>query len=166
MPSTNAVTGTQFSVNDGQYIFDFEESGDGYIAGRSGTNFKLLPRKGINIPNSLYDEKRQLQIYADFIRAISDCDIDALGLSFVQTGDLVDAVRKIVPNLVLVSKVENSEGLRNCSAIIDASDAVMIDRGDLAAEIGLEDLYRAVELIAVNTKSNGKPLMATENLGQ
>ena len=41
----------------------------------------------------------------------------------------------------------------------------MIDRGDLAAEIGLEDLYEAVEHIVSETKSSGKPLiMATENL--
>ena len=41
----------------------------------------------------------------------------------------------------------------------------MIDRGDLAAEIGFDALYNAVEKISRDTKSNGKPLiMATENL--
>ena len=86
-------------------------------------------------------------------------------MSFVQTGDLVDEIREVVPNLVIVSKVENSEGLRNCTEIIRRSDAIMIDRGDLAAEIGLENLFRAIATIADETKGYGKPLiMATENL--
>ena len=41
----------------------------------------------------------------------------------------------------------------------------MIDRGDLAAEIGMSSLFRSIEQIAHETKWAGKPLiMATENL--
>ena len=41
----------------------------------------------------------------------------------------------------------------------------MIDRGDLAAEIRISNLYNAIEHISASTKSVGKPLiMATENL--
>ncbi len=154
-----------FSVNDGQYLFDLIGSGDGYIIGRSRSGFDLLPKKGINVPGSSYDETKQLEIYEDFIKKLGDLDIDALGLSFVQTGDLVNSVRQIAPKMVLISKLENSEGLRNCKEVIAESDAIMIDRGDLAAEIGLTHLYDAVEIISEATKSRGKPLiMATENL--
>ena len=62
-------------------------------------------------------------------------DIDGLVSSFIQTGYLVGRIRKIVPDLVLVAKVANSS-LRNCTDIVSQSDAIMIDRGDLAAEIG------------------------------
>ena len=65
----------------------------------------------------------------------------------------------------MVSKIENSEGLRNCEEIATASDVVMIDRGDLVAEIGYSELFSAIEKIAQVTKIHGKPLiMATENL--
>ena len=41
----------------------------------------------------------------------------------------------------------------------------MIDRGDLAAEIGMLGLYDTVEKISLDTKAFGRPLiMATENL--
>ena len=36
---------------------------DHYIIGKSRSSFTLLPKKGINLPNSLYDEKKQLEIY-------------------------------------------------------------------------------------------------------
>lgn len=156
---------TYFSVNDGQYVFDIIDSGHQFLIGQSRANFTLLPRKGLNVPNSVYDEEKQLQIYEDFINQAKDLGFDGLGLSFVQTGELVEKVRSLSPKVVLVSKIENTEGLRNCREIIEKSDAIMIDRGDLAAEIGLSQLYDGVLKISATTKGAGKPLiMATENL--
>jgi pyruvate kinase len=154
-----------FSVNDGQFLFRVVEAGESYVIGESQADFELLPRKGVNFPASVYDEAKQLQIYSDFIEQVYELDIDGLGLSFVQTAELVSKVRALAPNLVMVSKLENTEGLRQCNEIIENSDAIMIDRGDLAAEIGLSGLYDAVLSISEITKSCGKPLiMATENL--
>ena len=156
---------TIFSLNDGQFIFDLIEHGPGYVVGRSRSDFILLPKKGINLPNSVYNEQQQFTIYKNFISQVIDLEIDALGLSFVQTGNLVSKVRKLSSKLLLISKIENSEGLKNCTEIIKYSDAIMIDRGDLAAEIGLAGLYKAAEKITAETKAQGKPLiMATENL--
>ena len=65
----------------------------------------------------------------------------------------------------MVSKIENSEGLKNVDEICKFSDAIMIDRGDLSAEIGENHLYDAILKISNSTKKYGKPLiMATENL--
>ncbi len=154
-----------FSVNDGQYLFDVSNIGTGFIEGISREKFQLLPKKGINIPNSIYDEEMQFSIYKKFITQIKDLDIDALGLSFVQTGELVTKIRSLRSDLVLISKIENSEGLKNCNEISTAADAVMIDRGDLVAEIGYQNLYAGIETISRMAKAQGKPLiMATENL--
>ena len=156
---------TKFSVNDGQFEFDYVTSDTGYIVGRSRSNFTLLEKKGINLPSSIYDETKQFEIYKQFLKNIIDMDIDGLGLSFVQTGELVSKIKSIAPGLVLVAKVENSEGLRNCVDIVRHSDAIMIDRGDLAAEIGFDHLFHAINFISDQTKAHGKPLiMATENL--
>jgi pyruvate kinase len=164
LPSYNCQL-TKFSLNDGQFLFDVTQTGSDFIAGRSRESFTLLPKKGINLPGSIYDEEKQFEIYQSFIKEIKDLKIDALGLSFVQTGELVERIRKLRPELVLVSKVENTEGLINCSDISTVSDAVMIDRGDLVAEIGYERLFSAIEDIVNLTKAYGKPLiMATENL--
>ena len=154
-----------FSINDGQYIFDVTDTSGSKISGRSLESFILNPKKGINIPGSIYNEKLQFEIYDEFISNIEHLEIDALGLSFVQTGALVKKIKKRIPNLLMISKIENSEGLRNCKEIAAASDAVMIDRGDLVAEIGYDKLFSSIEEIAEATKTHGKPLiMATENL--
>lgn len=165
LPALDTNHQHNFSVNDGQYLFDTVEVKDSYVVGRSRGDFLLLPRKGVNLPGSVYNETLQLQICRDFIETVADLDVNGFGLSFIQSGNVVDTLRDIAKDKVLVSKIENSEGLKNASSIIARSDAVMIDRGDLAAEIGFDALYNAVEKISRDTKSNGKPLiMATENL--
>jgi len=154
-----------FSLNDGQFIFDVIGNNRGTIVGKSRETFELLPKKGINIPGSIYDEKKQLEIYSEFIEKIKFFEIDALGISFIQTGTVIKKLRKLFPDLIQIAKVENSQGWKNVSDIAEEADAIMIDRGDLAAEVHFNNLYNAVAEIAEVTKSLGKPLiMATENL--
>ena len=99
----------QFSVNDGQFLFDVVDTGQGFIAGECRDDFVLNPKKGINLPGSIYNEDEQLEVYKSFIAQINALDVDALGLSFVQTPDLVNEIKRIRPDLVLIAKVENSE---------------------------------------------------------
>ena len=155
----------KFSINDGQFLFDVIEVGKSFVIGRARESFTLLPKKGINLPGSVYDDKQQFNVYTQFIESIKKLEIDALGLSFIQNADVVNKIRLIHPEPILISKVENSEGLRNCAEIAEASDAVMVDRGDLVAEIGYQHLFSGIEEISRSTKLCGKPLiMATENL--
>lgn len=154
-----------FSVNDGQFLFDTSSFDGATICGRSRDSFELLPKKGINIPFSVYDEALQFEIYEDFIKKINHMEIDGLGLSFVQTPALVEKIKEISPELSLISKIENSLGLENVEGITSVSDAIMIDRGDLIAEVGFDQFFYAVEKISKITKASGRPLiMATENL--
>lgn len=154
-----------FSIADGQYGFKLIKSGKGFIIGKSLSNFILLPKKGLNIPNSAYDDKVQFEVYKNFIRKSKYIGYDAVGVSFIQSGKMLKSLKDLFPELIMVSKVENSVGLKNLNEICLNSDVVMIDRGDLAAEIGDIYLYSAVNNIAAETKKNGKPLIiATENL--
>jgi len=154
-----------FTIADGQYNFKLIKSGKGYIVGKSSSSFILFSKKGLNIQSSTYDNSLQFQVYKNFINKSKHIGYDAVGVSFIQSGKMLKSLKLLFPNLIMVSKVENSEGLRNLNSICLNSEAVMIDRGDLAAEIGDINLYSAVNDIAIETKKMGKPLiMATENL--
>ena len=135
------------------------------LIGKSQQNCKILPRKGINIPGSIYDNKLQKKNYIKFLNYFKKTKVNLIGLSFVQDSNLIKYLKKKYPNLLFVSKIENIEGLKNSENICKNSDAVMIDRGDLSAEVGNEILFKSINKIAQSAKSSGKPLiMATENL--
>jgi pyruvate kinase len=154
-----------FSVSDGKYILKFSNKGQNYIEGISLQHFILLPRKGLNIPDSLYSNNEQVKLYFNFIKKIKKVKFDAVGLSFIQDEIVLKKLRKKFPELTLISKIENFSGLKNADKITENSDIVMVDRGDLSAEIGDINLFDGIIKISKACKFFGKPLiMATENL--
>lgn len=154
-----------FSISDGQHEFKLIAYDKHYVKGKSKTTFILKPKKGLNIPYSIYDEIGQLKIYLNFIEKYKNVNSDALGLSFIQSKSILRSINKKFPNKIIVAKVENYLGLKNVEEICKYSDVIMIDRGDLAAEIGDNHLYTAVVKISSMAKKYGRPLiMATENL--
>ncbi len=40
----------------------------GFVVGKSVSEFDLLPKKGINLPGSVYNEKLQFEIYCEFLK--------------------------------------------------------------------------------------------------
>jgi pyruvate kinase len=154
-----------FTISDGAYSFKINKINKNYVSGVSQQDFVLKPRKGLNIPKSIYDDKRQLKLSLNFLNKVKNFKFDAIGLSFVQDDNVVKKVKKKYSDRLIVSKIENSKGLENITSIIKSSDIIMIDRGDLAAEIGAENLFSAIKKISEECKYHGKPLiMATENL--
>ena len=90
---------------------------------------------------------------------------DAVRLRFVQNQNIIKFIKNKYPKKIIVSKIENYEGLRNAKEICEASDVIMIDRGDLSAEIGNDNLFDAIIKISKLCESFHKPLIiATENL--
>ena len=153
------------TISDGQYSFKIIKKNTNYIIGKSNSNFKLLPKQGLNIIGAVYSNNIQSKAYVNFLKKAKKVNYDAIGLSFVQSNKIIKKIKKIKPNAIIISKIENSKGLENSEEIISESDCIMIDRGDLSAEIGSENLFNAVTKITKETKKQGRPLiMATENL--
>ena len=108
----------------------------------------------------------QEKIYLQFLKQANSIKFDAIGLSFVQNEKVIKKIKKQYPKKIIISKIENFFGLRNYKKIIDNSDAVMVDRGDLSAEIGQSKIYNSIIKISKHCKEKGIPLIiATDNLG-
>lgn len=99
----------------------------------------------------------------------SEQKFDYIAASFLRSADHVFEIRKILDDLSspmkIISKIENREGLNNIREIIDASDGIMIARGDLGVEIPQEEVpLRQKELVAL-CRAAGKPvIIATQML--
>ena len=97
-------------------------------------------------------------------------DADFLALSFVSSKEDVLEVKKILKEnnregLKIISKIESATGIENLDEIIEASDGIMVARGDLGVEIPMEELPHTQKLIANRCRKFGKIcIVATEML--
>ncbi len=154
-----------FYLSDGTYEFKNLNIKNNVLSGVSCQNFTLEPKKGLNIPFSIYNDNLQRKLYLSYLRKISKLNINCVGLSFIQNADILLKLKKIYPKLIFISKIENLLGYKNRKKIIQFSDAIMIDRGDLAAEVGLSKLSEYSDNIIQDAKKIGKSIIiATENL--
>ena len=163
LPQTNKAK--YLTVSDGKYKFRILKKLKNSIKVKSLESFILKPGKGVNIPLSIYSDNYQKKVFFEFLKRAKKIKYDCLGLSFVQNESIIKSIKRISSNKLIVSKIENTQGCKNLEKIIYHSDLIMIDRGDLGAEIGDSNLFKMIEKISKKTKEKGKPLiMATENL--
>jgi pyruvate kinase len=164
LPKINKLV-KYFSLYDGKHEFKILSFNKNKIVGKSLSAFNLIPGKGLNIPFSIYNEKLQNIMYLDFLSKCKNVDFNAIGISYIQSSKVINKIRTRFPKQQIISKIENLEGVKNLEEIIKATDIVMIDRGDLCAEIGYYNLFETINKIAKKAKEYDKPLiMATENL--
>jgi len=165
LPSTYKKN-NYLSVSDGEFNFQIKKINKDYIIAKSLQSFTLKPSKGVNFINSVYDDELQIKRYISFIsKAKKNILFDSVGLSFIQSEKVIKRIKKIIPNKTVVAKIENYQGILKIDEIANNADCLMIDRGDLSAEIGVENLYEAIIKIIKYSKKYGKPIiLATENL--
>ncbi len=112
------------------------------IVCRADVDGQLKSRKGINVPHVSLRTQVMTKRDQAMIEFAKTHGVDYIGISFVESAEHVAAVRSAINGKSprIVSKVENLGGLTNVAEIADASDALMIDRGDLSVETNLEDV--------------------------
>ena len=93
-------------------------------------------------------------------------NIKNVALSFANREEDINELRNIVGKEVkIIAKIESRAGLQNLSKIIDAADAILIDRGDLSREIAMESIpYIQKEIINRANKRNVEVYVATNLL--
>ena len=91
--------------------------------------------------------------------------IQNYALSFAASGEGVRAIRELIsPAAHLIAKIESRIGVQNMDSIIEASDAVLIDRGDLSREVPLEEVPYYQKAIVRRANRWHKPLYVATNL--
>jgi pyruvate kinase len=80
----------------------------------------------------------------ELIKVAAEIGVDFIAVSFCRNAQDMDDARRIAraagSDAALVSKIERAEAIENLAEIVDASDVVMVARGDLGVEIGDAEL--------------------------
>ena len=120
------------SVDDGMIVCEVENGGI------------LRDRKGLNIQGGGLSLSGIAEHDLPHIIAAAKMDVDYLAVSFASNADDMNRARKLLRDAgsraSLIAKIERTEAIENLEEICDASDAVLVARGDLGVEIGDEEL--------------------------
>ncbi len=95
--------------------------------------------------------------------------MDFVALSFVRCAKDVEDVRKFLKkkgsDMKIMSKIENRPSVKNIAEIIDASDSIMVARGDLGSEMPFQDIPAVQDMIVRMCRAVNKPvIVATQML--
>jgi len=89
-----------------------------------------------------------------------------VALSFVRSAQDVSDLRRRIGrhDIGVISKIETREALDDIDAIIDASDAVLVARGDLASEISISRLPVVQKLLIEKCNRKAKPVITATQM--
>ena len=102
----------------------------------------LKSRKGINLPNTKVSAPSLTEKDIEDLYFGLEQDVDWIALSFVRSAedihDLRNRIQAAGKHCKIVAKIEKPEALENIDSIIEATDAIMVARGDLGVEVPME----------------------------
>ena len=94
--------------------------------------------------------------------------MDFIAASFIRNADAVNEIKEIVKahnmEVGVISKIENVEGVENIESIIQASDAIMVARGDLGVEIPAEEVPFMQKAIIKKCNNAFKPVITATQM--
>lgn len=108
--------------------------------------------------------------WIDIDFAISE-KVDFIAVSFVKGPDVINNLKSYLASragssIEVIAKVESYDSVPNVPQIVEASDAVMVARGDLGAQIPLEDVPSVQKEIVMRCRQQGKPVIVASHLLQ
>ena len=160
----DVVVGENVLIDDGKLILkvistDTDKEVKAVVL-QGGT---LSSRKGVNLPNT------KISLPCLTPKDIKDLDfalknkVEWIGLSFVRSvDDIVDLrqrIKEAKSTARIVAKIEKPEALKEIDAIIEASDAVMVARGDLGVELPLEQVPTIQKMLVRKCIQSSRPII-------
>lgn len=128
----------------------------------------LKDRKGVNVPGVKINLPGITEKDAEDILFAIKNDLDFIAASFVRKASDVLEIREILErnqtDIQIISKIENQEGVDNIDEIIQASDGIMVARGDLGVEIPAEEVPLVQKMIIEKCNLVGKPVITATQM--
>lgn len=127
------------------------------------SSYKGINRYGGGLIDQTFSDKdlQDLQL-------MTELDVDYIGLSFIKSVQDINFIKDKLSNLKnkpnLIAKIERSESISNLDEIIEASDGIMIARGDLGVEIGFSEVPGVQKFIINRAKEFNKPVITATQM--
>ncbi len=155
-------------LDDGQIVLEVEKVDGPRIHTRVRIGGTLSDQKGINRKGGGLSAGALTEKDRADIRTAAKLGIDFLAVSFASGASDILEARQLLRDAggegCVVAKIERSEAIQNLPAIIDASDAVMVARGDLGVEMGYAELTGLQKTIIHQTRNRHRVVITATQM--
>lgn len=150
--TADLAVGNTVLVDDGLLGMTVTEVTDTTVVCKVLNNGDLGENKGVNLPGvsialpALAEKDKRDLIFG------CEQGVDFIAASFIRKRSDVQEIREHLKqhggeHIQIISKIENQEGLNNFDEILEASDGIMVARGDLGVEIPVEEVIFAQKMM-------------------
>lgn len=126
-------------------------------------------RKGVNVPGVFLTMPYISEVDKEDLRFGIRTGFDFVAASFARSREDVEAMRQFLDendgrHVRIIAKIENAQGVEHIDEIIQASDAVMIARGDMGVEIPFEEIPVLQKRIITAASMAGLPVITATQM--
>lgn len=143
--------GDRILIDDGLIELHVRKVNGTDIVCRIENGGELGEKKGVNVPGVRVKLPALTDKDKEDIRFGVDAGFDFVAASFVRNADAIREIREILDEkgsaMQIIAKIENEEGIENIDSIIEASDGIMVARGDMGVEIPAEKVPHIQKMI-------------------
>ena len=160
--------GERILIDDGKIELSVVEVRDIDIVTKVIYGGPLTSRKGINLPNSRVSAPSLTEKDLVDLEFGLKNDVNWVALSFVRKAEDINKLRGILDDnnskARIVAKIEKPEALEDIDNIIEATDAIMVARGDLGVEIWMEDVPIVQKNLIEKCNKASKPVIVATQM--
>ena len=146
--------GQKILFDDGYIIGNVIEKTPDYVVVEIQNVGVLKSKKSVNIPNVKLPLPAITEQDLEDLKFGCKHDVDLVAASFIRSADHILEIKKILEkenasDILVIAKIESSEGVENFDEIAEASDGIMVARGDLGVEVDLS-LVPKLQKVMIN----------------
>jgi pyruvate kinase len=160
--------GDTLVMDDGKTRLQVVDRGSSYIEALALNDAVIKSRKTITISGKELDLPILSERDKSYLKFAVENDFDYIGLSYVRTPEDVEMVKEVLKrmgkDIGIISKIETRSAVKNLKGIIDVSDVVLVARGDLGMNFGLEEIHSLQKYIVEKCLEMRTPVIVATQL--
>ncbi len=159
-------TGDRVHIGDGGVSLVVTRVGSSTMA-RVTSGGSVMGKPGLSLPSSIMNDRLPTDGDRARLEALRNEEFDILAVSFVRSGFDIESVRAVLSrsDVMIMAKIETSEGIENLNEIIVHSDSLMVARGDLGVRLPIEEVpHLQKEIVRLGIRYARPVVVATQML--
>lgn len=157
--------GAEILINDGRLHLRVVEKGSEWVETEVAVGGEISDRKGVNVPGVVLPLSPLTDKDRGDLEFGLGMGVDWVALSFVQRPEDLQELRELVGDrAAVIAKLEKPSAIAKLEAVMEASDAVMVARGDLGVEMPPQELPHLQKRISQLGRRMGKPVIIATHM--